>query len=253
MSRRLLQMAAAVCALWALCPAQSAQQSSAEKQPPEVHDIILEHAERYRYDEKTNSVELSGGVILRHEDGTLRCDKIAFNTKTKQGEATGSPTFVDPRNTVSGESLFIDFKARVAGFRGGVKVVRSPKKEQTGPSTTSAPPAKPEEARKEGEKRLEEYEKEKTVITADEVQYFYREKRVVAKGNVKAEQEKRSAWADQAIYTDSDELLVITGNVRLETAERESFRCNKATISLRDNWVEAEGAITSHFKISEEE
>jgi lipopolysaccharide assembly outer membrane protein LptD (OstA) len=253
MPRRLLQIAVAVAAVCALCPAQSAQQSSAEKQPPQVHDIILEHADKYRYDEKTNSVELSGEVILRHEDGTLHCDRIAFNTKTKQGEATGSPTFVDPRHTVSGESLFIDFKARVAGFRRGVKVVRWPKKEQTGASSASAPPARSQEERKEGEKRLQEYEKEKAVITADEVQYFYREKRVVARGNVKAEQEKRTAWADQAIYTDSDELLVISGNVRLETAERESFRCNKATISLRDNWVEAEGAITSHFRISEEE
>jgi len=262
MGPRWLPMLAAIVALCAVCSRQCAQQSvpaNPAKQPPEIHDIVLEHADRYRYDEKSATVELAGDVVLRHEDGTLRCDKIVFNTKTKQGQASGNPTFADPRHTVSGEVLLIDFKARVAGFRGGVKVVRWPKGEQAGAGGPEAQAGKGEEKQgkeeKQGEKdkRLTEYEKEKTVITADEVQYYYREKRVLAKGKVKAEQEKRTAWADEATYTDADEILVVKGNVRIQTAQGETFQCSKATISLRENWIEAEGSISSRFRVSEEE
>lgn len=227
----------AIAATFALC-------GTAQQPPPETHDIQLEHADRYRYDDKTNQVELAGSVVLHHEDGTLRCGKILFNTKTKKGEATGSPTFTDAENTVTGEVLFIDFKARVAGFRGKVKLVREPKQ----PAETEA---KQGEASEE-EETLEKYRRQKTTIFADEIQYYYKEKRVVAKGNVKAEQENRTAWGDEAVYTDPDELLVITGNIRLQTAEGESFRCDKVTISLKENWVEAVGNIQSHFKVSEE-
>lgn len=256
MRQRWAPMLITIGALCAACSRQCAQQSEPTKpakQPPEIHDIVLEHADTYRYDEKSTAVELAGDVVLRHEDGTLRCAKIVFNTKTKQGQANGNPTFADPRHTVSGEVLFIDFKARVAGFRGGVKVVRWPKERQSSASGSAASAGQGDSKQGEKEKRLAEYEKEKTVITAEEVQYYYREKRVVAKGKVKAEQEKRTTWADEATYTDADELLIVKGNVRLQTSEGESFQCSKATVSLRENWIEAEGPITSRFRVSEEE
>jgi len=244
MTSRLRRFVLFLCLIVGSCVLSSTAQQ--EKEPPETHDIRLEHADRYRFDDKTNQVELAGNVILHHEDGTLRCDNISFNTETKKGEATGNPAFTDPENTVTGEVLFIDFKARVAGFRGKVKLVRQPAK------PADAQPKEDKKTNETEEDRLERYRQQKTTISADEIQYYYKEKRVVAKGNVKAEQEKRTAWAENAVYTDSDELLVITGNVRMETAEGESFRCEKVTISLKENWVEASGNIQSRFKITEE-
>jgi lipopolysaccharide assembly outer membrane protein LptD (OstA) len=250
MKPRQIPIALALCAaLASFAPSGMAQQ---EQPPPETHDIRLEHADRYRYDEKTHQVELAGDVVLHHEDGTLRCAKITFDTETKKGEATGNPTFTDPENTVTGDALFIDFKARVAGFRGKVKLVRQPEKKPEPEKKQPEKQPEPEAQPAEGQKKLEEYRQQKTTISADEIQYYYKEKRVVADGSVKAEQEKRTAWGDQAVYTDSDELLVITGNVRLETSGGESFRSQKVTISLKENWVEAQGNIESRFKISEE-
>ena len=286
-----ISLAAAGLALLALaCLAQPAPPPPAQGKPPAVaekkeapkdKDVYLDHADRIRVNNKTHDVEVSGDVVLRHEDARFFADLIQFNTKTKLGTATGSPRFQDKQSTVTAQRVEINFKERWAAFAGGVAMITQKQPEPPPPGTPAKPgepaapaageqaaqpapapaqpSAKPDQTKPNGkdeeqkDRPLESYWEEKTTITCDRLEYYYREKRAVAAGNVKAVQKRGTAEADSATFLVNDEVLTVAGNVRMTTDKGETFRCDKITISLKDNWLEAEGQVASQFKVTEKE
>jgi lipopolysaccharide assembly outer membrane protein LptD (OstA) len=248
-------VAAAVIALAGVARAPGAVAEPPQAQPEaapskpagekKTHDVYLEHADRMRRDERTGDVTVAGNpVVLKHEEGTFTAREITFNEKTKLGSAAGAPTFKDPETQATGDRLEFDFDKRLAVFTGHVTLVAERKKKSEKPA---------EESGKEDTQKIEAYAAKPTTITCDRLEYYYREKRAVAAGHVKAVQERGTAEAERATYLVDDELLVAAGNVRMRTDEDETFRCDKITISLKENWMEAEGQVASHFKVTEEE
>jgi len=236
----------------AVCLGAAAQTPEAEAPPPKAspakaaedktHDVYLEHADRLRRDENTGEVVVVGKPVrLTHEDAVFTANEITFNEKTKLGRAAGAPTFKDPESSVTSDALEFDFDKRLAAFQGHVTLVVRKKKSEGGAGE------------KKDEESIGAYAGEPTTITCDRLEYYYREKRAVAAGGVKAVQKKGTAEADRATFLVNDELLVVAGNVRMRTDKGETFRCEKITISLKDNWLDAEGQVASRFKITEDE
>ena len=286
-----ISLAAAGLALLALaCLAQPAPPPPAQGKPPAVaekkeapkdKDVYLDHADRIRVNNKTHDVEVSGDVVLRHEDARFFADLIKFNTKTKLGTATGSPRFQDKQSTVTAQRVEINFKERWAAFAGGVAMITQKQPEPPPPGTPAKPgepaaPAAGEQVAKpapapeqpsaksdqtkpngkdeeQKDRPLESYWEEKTTITCDRLEYSYRDKRAVASGAVKAVQKDQTAYGDRAVYDEQEDTLLVTGNVRLHNEQGENFRCDRVMISLKDDWLEAEGGVASHFVVKEEE
>jgi len=266
-------------------PPAAGSAANAEAAPEETtHEIILEHADRVRYDNKTKDYSLTGGVVLRHEDGVLRAQTVQMNSDTKKGFATGELSFADQQTTLTANRMEIDFDARTAVFKGDVRMVTQKKPEATGESGETAQPgkpaspgaeakqaeAKPEAAGDQGaaqpkdqaaadakdksekEKPFKEYWQDRTEIRCPELEYSYREHRAVARGGITARQKDRSGHADEAVYTDRDETLVLSGNVEMKDERGQTFRAKKITISVKEDWLEAEGAIGSRFLVEDQ-
>jgi lipopolysaccharide assembly outer membrane protein LptD (OstA) len=226
-------------------PAPQAPKPAEAKAEEKTHDVYLEHADRLRRNEATGDVVVVGKpVTLKHEDGAFTANEISFNEKTKLGKATGNPSFKDPESSATSDTLEFDFDKRLAVFKGHVTLVATRKK--------AAPAEKGQEQKAES---IGGYAGEPTTITCDRLEYFYREKRAVAAGNVKAVQKRGTAEAESATFLVDQDLLTVAGNVRMTSDKGETFRCDKITISLKENdyWIEAEGQVASHFKVTEKE
>jgi len=234
----------------AAAPSAGAQ-APAKAGEEKTHDVFLEHADRLRRDEKTGDVVVVGKpVVLKHEDGIFTANEIRFNEKTKLGKATGPPAFKDPESSVTSDALEFDLDKRLAVFKGHVTMVVQRKK-QPAPAPAAAEKGGQKAKEEEKTESIEAYAGEPTTITCDRLEYYYREKRAVAAGNVKAVQKRGTAEAESATFLVNDEVLTVAGNVRMTTDKGETFRCDKITISLKDNWLEAEGQVASHFKVTE--
>jgi lipopolysaccharide assembly outer membrane protein LptD (OstA) len=242
---------------------------------PTTHEVVLEHADRVRYDNKTKDYTLTGNIVLRHEDGMLRAQNAVLNRETKKGVVTGELSFANEQTVLTAKRLEIDFDARIAKFTDDVRMVSQKKPEQAetkgeaaaaesksakaaangSKATAAAGGDKLNTAvgndKREEEKPFRDYWKDRTEITCPELEYFYREHRAVARKGVAARQKDRAGRADEAVYNDRDELLVLTGNVEMKNERGETFRADKLTISVKDDWLEAEGAIGSRFMVEE--
>lgn len=266
---------------------QSASAAAAAAKPdqePTTHEVVLEHADRVRYDNKTKDYTLTGNIVLRHEDGVLRAQNAVMNSETKKGVVTGDLSFANEQTVLTAKRLEIDFDARIAKFTDDVRMVsqKKPKKPPAegqgdkGQAAATAVPAaqmpaeenKPAEApaangakanaaessgKREQEKPFREYWQDRTEIRCPELEYFYREHRAVAHKGITARQKDRDGRADEAVYNDKDEVLVLSGNVEMKNERGETFRADKITISVKDDWLEAEGAIGSRFMVEEKE
>lgn len=254
----------------AAAAADTGKPADAKADEKTTEEIILEHADRVRYDNKTKWYTITGDIVLRHEDGVLHAQSVRLNSETKKGEATGDLSFADEQTTLTADRLEIDFDARIGVFKGNVHMVtqRKPKDgtaagEAGKPADASQPAAKEQPAKDqpapaandkqdEETKPLREYWEDRTEIRCPELAYYYREDRAVATGGITARQKDSSGRADEAVYTDKDELLVLSGNVEMKNERGETFRAKKITVSIAEDWLEAEGAIGSRFLVEEE-
>ena len=261
-------------------PATAAGEPAADEEKDRVH---VEHADQLRYDAQKKQYVLTGHVVFKHKDTTLYCDKSTYDDDNNTAEAEGSLRVIDPDNDCTGDHIHADFNEKpelqVMIITGNVVVVHQ-KKEETpekkpangavkaeagkGGAAKAAPPAadaaKPGDEGKEPRK-LEDYKKKKTIINADKVEYHYNEdvKQVIATaertGQVKAVQEDKTCWSDKAVYDEIPDIITVTGNVHVKTEKGDEFNCPKAVISVKDDWIQAEGvtgvALNRHKKKTE--
>jgi lipopolysaccharide assembly outer membrane protein LptD (OstA) len=228
--------------------------AAAPKPEPANHttdEVVLEHADRVRYDRRTQQYELTGGVVVRHEDGVLRAQTMRLNRETKKGDAGGDLSFTDGRTVVTAQRLEIDFDAREVVFKGEVRLVTQ---KQPAPKSGAEKPAGAVAAKApdEQEQPFREYWRDRTEIRCPQLVYNYRDHRALARGGVSARQKDRTGRADEAVYTDQDELLVLTGKVEMKNERGQTFRADKITVSVKEDWLEAEGGVASRLLVEQE-
>lgn len=203
----------------------------------------------------------------RHHDTFFQADEMVYDESKQWARCRGHLLIYDKDNRITGEVLEIDLKNKKATLTGKVKIVALPasrRKEQTegkasstSPPSTSNPesPANNSNNGKEEERKTLRKEMEKTiVITCDQVEYWYRQKRAVASGNLKMTQNGRVLRAEKAIYFAREEVVVLTGDVQGQDEKGQLFRAPVVRVWLTEGKeaIEAEN-FSGVLKVKEEE
>lgn len=203
-------------------------------------------ADHMRFNNKTKNLFAEKNVVLtmKEKDGDMKilCEKLLYNTEAETAKITGSPVFTQPGTTIVGDVLHANFKEKKLRIENNVQVDQEKKaiKRETG---------------------LKEHLKDKFTLTCDFMNYDYGIKKGTAEGNIKIVQKsikdgkeeiETTAYGDKADYDGKTEILVVTGRVKIEQKDGEWLNAQKATISLKEDWVEIEGEVSGTFKIEEE-
>jgi len=203
--------------------------------------VQVKHAARLYYDATSKIYHLTGGVILVHEDLTMVADQCDYDDNNNTAQATGHLKITDPESTLTGDLVKADFDRKLVQITGNVTIVTQKKKEE---AREEKPAGEGGETRAEGEKgsSVAEYRQKKTTITCPQIDYYYADdkKQAVVHGPLKAVQEDKTVYADKAFYDGIKDTVTLEGNIRLITAAGSEFRCPKATISLKDDSIQAE-------------
>lgn len=206
-------------------------------------------------------------VVARHHDTFFQADEMVYDESKQLARCRGHLLIYDKDNRITGEVLEIDLKNKKATLTGRVKIVALPasrRKEQAEGKPSSAPPpannspgnsTNNSSSEKEGERKTLRKEMEKpVVITCDQVEYWYRQKRAVASGNLKMTQNGRVLRAEKAIYFAREEVVVLTGDVQGQDEKGQLFRAPVVRVWLAEGKeaVEAE-SFSGILKVKEEE
>lgn len=237
---RVLRWAVPCVALMLVAVAVVAQQPARTLPEPKYTEIKYSaDASSYRWEGDDRVISLKGNVKFIQGDTTVTADKADYREKTKAAVIVGNLKIADPQTTVTGEQCTVNFEAKTAALTGKVSMVARPK-------------SKPEAPADDANKSLKSEWKDEAVVTCDKIEYFYKEKRAEASGNLKIVQKNRVITADAATYLVKEEILKLAGNIQArDDQERHSFSAPKVTVSLKEGeeWIEAEGASgTFHVK-----
>lgn len=208
----------------AAAPAASEVASDQSETAAKPKRVQVKHADRLSYDSAAKVYHLTGNVVLTHEDMTLSADKCDYDDKGNTAVATGHLKLTDPDSTLTGDLIKADFNQKLAQVIGNVTIVTQKQKIE------------------ENGKPVSEYRQKKTTITCPQIDYYYADdrKQGTVSGPLKAVQEDKSVWADKAFYDGIKDTVTLEGNIRVLTEAGSEFRCPKATISLKDDTLEAE-------------
>lgn len=220
-----------------------AQQPAKPPAEPKYTEIKYSaDASSYRWEGDDRVISLKGNVRFIQGDTTVTADKADYQEKTKTAVISGSLKIADPQTTITGEQCTVNFEAKTAALIGKVRMVTKPK-------------SKPDKPADDANKSLKSEWKDEAVVTCDKVEYFYKEKRAEASGNLKIVQKNRVITADAATYLVREETLKLAGNIQaVDDKEKHSFSAPKVTVSLKegDEWIEAEGA-SGTFQVKDED
>ncbi|MCS7185518.1 MAG: LPS export ABC transporter periplasmic protein LptC [Armatimonadota bacterium] len=193
------------------------------------------------------------------EDYTITAKRAIYDEDADKVEIPEGIRFEDPETLATAPKGEVDNKQKIAIFFGPVEVIIKPQKEPKKPETKQGDtqPAEQTEGQKEGkqEKLRERLRKEGGKMICDKAEYYYRERRIVAIGNVKFEQEGRySGRADKVTYLTQEEILTIEGNVVMRDLRKgHEVECPKVVINLQTDEVEISPPVKGRLIVREEE
>jgi len=237
--------------------AQGGQQQKAEKEKKErpvnfrTDKPVVRKPPRWFFEDVV--------ITEEGEDYTITAKRAVYDEDADKVEIPEGIRFEDPETIATAPKGEVDNKQKLAVFFGPVEVVIKPKKEpekaqasQGGPQPAEQPEGQKEEKR---EKLRERLRREGGKMVCDRAEYYYRERRVVATGNVKFEQEgKYSGRADKVTYLTRDEILTIEGNVLMRDLRKgHEVECPKVVINLQTNDVEISPPVKGRLIVREEE
>ena len=225
-----------------------------------------------KYFPERKMVTLTGEVTLKRKDLTLRCpsidylsaeDKVnAYNGVSieirEKGSASrikcGSASFYgdmdkemvfhDALEITQGKKIVLAkegsyfHKENELRLRGKVKAVFE--KAEALIKEETADKLKNPETRK--------LLKEKTILSADQLDLSTKTGDAKAYGSVHVVQKEKEARADQAVYDDKEETMVLTGNVSLKKKD-DWVKAEKVLVSVRNETFEAVGSVEAEFKL----
>jgi len=228
--------------LAAVVLAQQAEKPAAEPKYTEIN--YSADTSSYRWDGEDRIIALKGNVKFVQGDTTVIADKVDYRESTKTAQVSGNLKITDPQNTITGDTCTVNFQEKKAVLTGNVRMTARPK-----------PKPKPETAADDKPKSIKSEWTDEAVVTCDKIDYYYKEKRAEATGNLKIVQKNRVVTADSGTYLGKEEIVKLVGNIQAkDEKEKHTFSAPKVTISLKDGdeWMEAEKA-TGTFYIKEEE
>lgn len=122
-------------------PSPGAPKPKAE-QDDEKDKVIVENADRLRYDGDRKVYVLEGNVRMRHKDVVLTCDYAEYWEERDEAQARGHLLLRDPESSITGDVIRVDFTDEIAVVEGNVVIVTQKRKKgqeegATGASTAS--------------------------------------------------------------------------------------------------------------------
>lgn len=191
------------------------------------------------------------------EDYNITAKVAVWDEDTDIIVIEGGIRFEDPETVATAPKAEVDNKKKIAVFFGPVEVFVKPKKEgQKADQKSSQPDGQQENQKEKKQESLRErIRKEGGKMVCDQAEYHYRERRVVATGNVRFEQEGRyKGSAEKATYLTRDEILILEGNVTVQDLQKgHQAECPKIVINLRTDEVEISPPVRGRLIVREEE
>jgi lipopolysaccharide assembly outer membrane protein LptD (OstA) len=201
------------------------------------------------------------------EDYTINAKQAIYDEDADVVTIESGIRFEDPETLATAPKGQVDNKKKIATFFGPVEVIVKPKKEepekqkpeQGGTQPTEQKAQQPEQqAQQKEEKReslRERVRKEGGKMVCDRAEYYYRERMVVATGNVRFEQEGRyKGSAEKATYLTRDEILTLEGNVKVKDLRKgHEAECPKIVVNLKTDEVEISPPVQGRLIVREEE
>lgn len=208
------------------------------------HRIIIKAPDgTLTYDDTTGLYIITDGTLEDTDsESILSASHIEFNDKDRWAKATGNPHMWDKNNDITGDTLNADFKVKRVDVMGNVRLV-----------------TKPKEAKTEQGKRTRDKIKEPVTVYCDKMEYFYKDKKGTAEGNLRILQKTakadRTATGDHLLYDGNDETVVLDGNVHVTDTKGQVFDCRKVTITTKEGaeGFRAEGISGSSFEVKVDE
>jgi len=220
------------------------------------------------------------------EDYTVTAQRAIYNRQTEQVQVDGGVRFEDPETIATAPKAQIDARRRIATFFGPVEVTLKPKAERQegqeakGQARTSPTPTKEARSAKASpekgaepsptnpaEKPAEQAAPQKREsfrervrqrggkLICERAEYDYRERRVVATGNVQFEQPGRyKGRADKLTYLTRDEVLILEGNIVVDDVRKgHRVQCPRAVINLQTDDAHFDPPVYAELIVTEEE
>ncbi len=224
-------------------PAPSAQATGkTQEKAPRERKMKLE-AETVDYDEETSTyIATLATVELPDSDATLRADRIVWNRAERWMRATGKPRMWDPQNEITADVIRADLNLKRANADGNVCLT-----------------ARPKDAKTETGQRARSRVKEPVVVRCDTIQYFYKDKKGTATGNLRITQKDpkgdRTATGDRLAYDGNEDTISLEGNVHVTTTRGEGFKCKQVIFHVKDGaeGFQVKGLTGGVFYVQEDE
>ncbi|MGM9997834.1 MAG: LPS export ABC transporter periplasmic protein LptC [Candidatus Bruticola sp.] len=230
--RLCLAAIAAACSLSFYCVSPAAADPSRESVPVGKQSVTL-NSDRGDYSEKEKLVRLIGNVKFTCRDAVMTSSFAKYHTDTQVADFQGNIKLSQPGTSVSGRAMRVYYADQKAILKGGVKVVSTKFKLNSGNESAVESGAEP------------------AYLEADEFEYSWAQGIGYAKGAIRFSQGDRRVFADKAKYDRNTAAIELLGNVRLEDNKNDWLSCERVRVNLSTNQVEAVGRVVGSFLIED--
>jgi len=197
---------------------------------PTPKEVILEKADRIKYDSKGETFLASGKVVAIQGENRIQCEELSFNLKENRGTFSGGVVVVRGKTEIRAQTMEGDFDTELYQFQGQVEL----KKE-----------------RKENEGETSFIVWKSTVLS-----YHGGSEEAWSENGVEIEWKDIRLRATKAHYFpergEEAERLALEGEVLIVEKERE-LEVAKAIYYLDTEILEAEGIVRGKFLVQEKE
>ena len=148
----------------------------------------------------------------------------------------------DPQNEITADVIRADLNLKRANADGNVCLT-----------------ARPKDAKTETGQRARSRVKEPVVVRCDTIQYFYKDKKGTATGNLRITQKDpkgdRTATGDRLAYDGNEDTISLEGNVHVTTTRGEGFKCKQVIFHVKDGaeGFQVKGLTGGVFYLQEDE
>jgi lipopolysaccharide assembly outer membrane protein LptD (OstA) len=184
-------------------------------------------ADSARYDRKSKIALATGNVLIRQEDMTITAEDAQYDENAKTSYVNDAVKVVQ-RDKKTGRKTTID-AFRLTAFHDEKRIVmeqdvRLDRAADPRPPKTTAKPKDKAEKRKRIEDALQ---RARTIITADEMEYWTRLKDASFVGNVHVTQPEKKASADRATMLEGPGTITLEGKAHLEQIKGDWIKATK--------------------------
>ncbi len=192
----------------------------AQEATPTTKEVLLERADKIKYDSKGETFVASGQVVAIQGENRIQCEELFFNLKENQGDFKGQVVVTRGKTEIRAQSMSGDFDTEIYQFKDQVELKKE-REEEEGTSlilwkaSVLSYNGKSEEAWSEGGVEISWKE---IRIKADKVHYFPKgegqEERMFLEGQVLITEKNRELEVQRATYYLDSETLDAEGITR---------------------------------------